>query len=178
MDDTGLASFNSVHQNTKSPLLAILDLKNCAFDKLYLNHRPVGTRGDPLRDRHWHDVRAGVYGSCERVRLSAPDTNAFENSQFFVLFRFDHSRTSDLDTKWHPLGYSLPHTTSKHHSLPLIHFPSCARAIGRNNEIGQNRPKSAGTLKKSHLSIFTVRCRKIPKTRTIKGCWSEHTHMQ
>jgi hypothetical protein len=43
---TGLSSFNFVCQNTKSQILAILDLKNGDFDKLYLHLGPVGTRGD------------------------------------------------------------------------------------------------------------------------------------
>jgi hypothetical protein len=46
MGDTGLASFNSVRENTKSQNLVILDLRNGDFDKLYLHHGPVGTRGD------------------------------------------------------------------------------------------------------------------------------------
>jgi hypothetical protein len=78
MGGIGLASFNSVCQNTKSQNLAILDQENGDFDKLYLHQDHVGALGDIMRDRHWHVARAGVYGSCERVRLSAPDTNAFE----------------------------------------------------------------------------------------------------
>jgi hypothetical protein len=63
MDGTGLISSNFVRENTKSQNLVLLDPKNCDFDKLYLHHRPVGTRGDIMRDRHWHDVRAGVHDS-------------------------------------------------------------------------------------------------------------------
>jgi hypothetical protein len=49
--DTGLLSFNSVCQNTKSQNFDVLDLKIAEFDKLYLHHGPVGTRGDIMRDR-------------------------------------------------------------------------------------------------------------------------------
>jgi hypothetical protein len=72
-----------------------------------------------------------------------------ENSQFFVLFRFDHTRTSDLDTGYHPHVYSLPYTIYWYTMLPLIHFPSCARAIGRNVKsvkIDQNRPEPSKSL--------------------------------
>jgi hypothetical protein len=69
MDDTGLTSFNSVCQNTKSQNLVILDLKNGDFDKLYLHQDHTGTREDIMRDRHWHGVRAGVHDSCRHVRL-------------------------------------------------------------------------------------------------------------
>jgi hypothetical protein len=31
---------------------------------------------------------------------------------FFALFRFNHTRTSDLDTEYHPQAYSFPHTTN------------------------------------------------------------------
>jgi hypothetical protein len=34
-----------------------------------------------------------------------------KNFQFSALFRFNHARTSDLDTEYHPHAYSFPHTT-------------------------------------------------------------------
>jgi hypothetical protein len=87
MGETGLTSFNSVCQITKSQILAILDLESGDFDKLYLHHGPVRTRGDIMRDRHWHVVRADVHGLCECVRLSAPDTNVHQVLDFLPSFR-------------------------------------------------------------------------------------------
>jgi hypothetical protein len=51
MGAIGLTGFNFVWQNTKSQILAILDLKNNDFDKLYLHEDHVGTRGDIMSDR-------------------------------------------------------------------------------------------------------------------------------
>jgi hypothetical protein len=51
MDGTGLISFNFVRQNTKSQKLADWNLQNGDFDKLYLHHGPVGTRGDTMQGR-------------------------------------------------------------------------------------------------------------------------------
>jgi hypothetical protein len=61
MDDTGLASLNSGRQNTKSQNLVILDPKNGDFDKLYLHHGPVGTRGDSKPCRPWPVLFAGAH---------------------------------------------------------------------------------------------------------------------
>jgi hypothetical protein len=73
MGDTGLASFNFVCQNTKSQILAILDLKNGDFDKLYLHQGHVGTNGDQSECCTWFTLCCDIYILPSKLLLLAPD---------------------------------------------------------------------------------------------------------